>query len=291
MFINGSFLSASFLTSPQPTFQELPYNKVIIYGEGNFDKIWIRNIEEDQSYYDSITSILDYQPEFDSDTVFLAEFNDNLSAGNVSSGGEPIVSWVVNKRRIDGNINYLVGEFDPSVSRAIDYRVQNGNSYVYQITPKTTSRLGQPLLSNGVLSNYYGIFLIDEDTGLVFNFDINGNLGTLTASDDQTVYNTFNQFPTISIGDRNYLSGTISGIVPSTLNYCETGLIQSADFIDTVQDFVNNKSRKLLKTRKGDIFEIDTRNFRRSQLRNEMQEQLDVVSFDFIEVAEVDEYK
>ena len=291
MFINGAFVGATFVTVPQIAFQELPYNKVTIFGEGTFDKIWIRNIAEDEAYYDAINSVIDYQPTFDSDTVFLAEFENSLSAGNVESGGEEVIAWVVNKRNVNGSINYLVGEFEPNITETIDFRTQDGESYIYQITPKTATKLGQPLVSDTITSEYYGIFLIDEDTGLSLNFDLNGSISTLGASDDQTTYNTFNQFPTISIGDRNYLSGTIRGIVPENLDYCDNGFIQSADFIDTVQDFVNNKSRKLLKTRKGDIFEIITRNFNRSQWVNELQEQVDVVSFDFVEVEQVNEYK
>lgn len=64
--------------------------------------------------------------------------------------------------------------------------------------------------------------------------------------------------------------------------------MQSADFIDLIQDFVNNKTDKLLKTKKGDIFRIVTSNFSRSQFVQESKEQVDVVSFDFEQIERVD---
>jgi len=292
MFVNGYFLGVSFISNPITPFEKTTYDRVELFGgQAIYDKLWIRNIEEDDDYYESITNVEDYQPTFDSDTVFLAEFENNLKAGNVDTGGDPIESFIVTKRKIGSSINTSVGEFDVNTTSVIDYRVQKGSNYVYQVTPKTADALGSPFVSETVESDYYGIFLIDEDTGLSINFDINGEIGTTNALDDQTVYNTFNRYNTISIGNRNALVGTISGIVPETLTYCTDGFIQSSDFIDTVQDFVNNGNAKLLKTRKGDIYKVITRNFRKSQLENKIQEQISVVSFDFEEIEDVTEYK
>jgi hypothetical protein len=64
--------------------------------------------------------------------------------------------------------------------------------------------------------------------------------------------------------------------------------MQSSDFIETIQDFVNNKSSKILKTKKGDIFNIVTSNFSRSQFLQQSKEQLDIVSFDFEQINTVE---
>lgn len=290
MILGGSFLGSAFLTNGVVIFNENSYDKITLFGEGKFDKVWIRNVE-DSAYYNTITNIEDYVPVFDTDTSFLAEFNGNLSAGSLSTGGDPILSWIVSKRSSNGNINRLVGEFAPNISSAYDYRAKRGENYIYQITPKTETQLGQSLLSTQIESEYYGIFLIDEDSGLILNFNLNGNIGNMSANDDMTIYETFNKYGTISKGKRNYLSGTIQGVVPETLDYCTNGVIQGTDFIDLVQDYVASDSSKLLKTRKGDIFKIETSNFSRSQFVNESRQQVDMVSFDWVEIEDVIEYK
>ena len=290
MFLGGSFLGATFLTNGVIIFESNSFNKITLYGEGKFDKAWIRNIE-DSSYYDSIVDVQDYQPQFDADTVFLAEFNDNLSAGNISSGGDPIVSWIVSKRSSEGVINRLVGEFAANISSIFDFRVQKGESYTYQVTPKTSTTLGQPLLSESVDSEYKDIFLIDEDTGLVLNFGLNGTLDSMRAEDDVTIHKTFNKFDTIAQGDRNFLTGKVSGVVPESLDYGQDGIVQGTDFVDLVQDFVNNKSSKLLKTKKGDILKIRTKGFSRTQFVGKSKEQLDVISFDWVQIEDVIEYR
>jgi hypothetical protein len=285
-FMDGSFVGVSFVLSADPIFAEIPYDKLEIFGEAVFDKLWVRNMDEKDANMDLINNFSEYSPSFDSNTSFLAEFNDNLSAGNISSSGEPVKSWLVNKRKIGTRINSFVGEYDKDVTAINDFRVKNGESYIYQITPKTETKLGQPLLSEEVVFDTYGIFLIDEETGMSINFEIEGDIGSMSAEDDKTSYNTMNQFNTIAFGDKNVLKGTISGIVNKESTYCN-GIIQSSDFIDLIQDFVNNKTKKLLKTRKGDIYEIVTNNFSRTQFEKRIREQLDVVSFDFEQISRV----
>jgi len=289
IFINGSFIGASFPVLSVPIFAKIPYNKLTIFGAGIFDKIWVRNMGEDTAYYDAINTVFQYQPTFDNNTVFLADFSNNLSAGNISSGGEDIDSWIITKRKIGESINKLVGEFSFDTSTAYDFRTQVNENYIYQITPKTANTLGQPLVTNVEASSYNGLFLIDEETGLSIDFSANGEIGAINARDDQTIHRTLNKHDTISIGDKNTLSGTISGIVNSNLRYCD-GIIQSPEFIDTVQDFVNNKSSKLLKTKKGDIYKIVTWGFSKTVFVNAVKEPLDVISFSWQEIEDVTDY-
>ena len=290
-FISGTFVGATFIADTTPEFIKSLYDKVTIYGSDSypiFDKLWIRNIVDDSTYFEDLVNFIDYQPTFDANTVFFADFdNGSLSAGNVSAGGEDAIAWRVTKT-IDGRSqSYLVGEFPISTTQAVDYRVRNGETYKYEITAKTATKLAQPLETETIIAEHYGLFLIDEETNLCINFDMNGVLGNMSAEGDYTSYKTFNQFNTVSIGAKNALKGTISGIVNENSSYCD-GVIQSADFIDLIQDYVNNGTKKLLKTRKGDIFEIATSNFSRSQFVNESRQQVDVVSFDFEQIERVE---
>jgi len=285
-FINGNFVGVSFVLNSSPEFIKSSYDRVTIYGSSILDKIWIRNVL-DGDYYNNIDKASDYNPEFNKDTVFLAEFNNNLSAGNFSSGGEQLVSWIVTKRKIGTNINIFVGEYGSKILEIYDFLTKNNSEYIYQISPKTASKIGQPILSDTIVAEYNGIFLIDVDAGLSINFNLNSNIGNMSAEDDKTSYKTFNKFNTISIGDKNTLKGNISGVVNSNETYCN-GIMQSSDFIETIQDFVNNKSSKILKTKKGDIFNIVTSNFSRSQFLQQSKEQLDIISFDFEQINTVE---
>jgi len=289
MFLNADFLGISYTSTPAPIEILTKFDKLTIYGEGVFDRIWITNRIEPSSFYDSL-SLSNYNPNFAQDTVFLAEFNNTLSAGNISSEEESVEQWKVTKRRNGTNINKLVGYVDDKTKTLKDYRVQKEQEYIYEVIPITQNTMGVPLVSPTIKTEYYGCFLIDETTGMILNFDLNLNTGNISAEDDVTEYQTYGKFNTYSQGSRNFLKGTISGIVPERLSLDTDEFIQSADFVKEVQDFINNGNPKLLKTRKGDIWKVRTHSFSRSQLNEGISQQVDVISFGFSQLEDVEEY-
>lgn len=290
MLFNVNFINLSFFKGSNLLPTITSYDSMTIFGGGIFDKLWIVNKD--------ITKISDQEmqqyfniPKWTIDTTFLANFNLNLTAGNIDIPGENPVAWRISKRAKDSSINQYINTVPPTITEYKDYIVKNGTEYIYEITPITTNAMGQALKSTSILSDYYGWFLIDEEEGICFNFDINVESGSINAESDQTEYETFNQFNTYSQGKRNFIRGNIKGIVPESLPINgTTQMIQSPEFIQTLQDFINNGKRKLLKSRKGDMWYVMTTDFSREQLSDSIQDQIDVVSFSFSEVGKVSGY-
>lgn len=293
MFISGDWIGASFFLDGIPVFENKAYNKVELFGGDSTyaisDRFWIKN-NIDTSYFEAVEKVSDYNPTFSGDTIFLTNFINNLDGGNISGSGEPLIAWLYLKRNINESINHTIGLFPPETSSYRDFRVQKGQTYIYTAFPVTETKVGQPVISENVTSDYYGMYFIDEDNGLVLNFDANGIIGQTNSNDDINIYNTQNQFDTISKGDKNYLSGTVSGVVSSNPNICEE-IVQPSEFITLVQDFVASSSKnKLLKTRKGDIYKIETSGFSKVPLDERIPEQVERVSFNWIQTERLTDF-
>lgn len=285
MLLNGMFVGMSLIPSGTLEFIKHTYDKVTLYGNAIFDKVWIRNIAEDDAYFDAITQVLDYQPVWDSDTVFLADFEGDLLAGNIQASGD-ILSWIVN-RKVEGSTIYeKVDEVDYEVTELMDYKVPNGETVSYQILPITTTEVAEPLETEVVASDYSGWFIIDETTETTFHFNVNLQSGSITADEDQTEFTTFNKYNTVSQGSRNFVRGQVSAVVPEELT-CDGQLIQSSEFITSLQNFVNNGNKKILKNRKGDIWYVMTKGFARNKVNDNIREQVDSVTFNFVEVEAI----
>lgn len=293
MFFGGSWLGATFFTDGIPVFENKAYDKLELFGgDAQYaisDRVWIKN-NLSTAYFEAVDKIADYNPTFSGDTVFLANFNNNLDGGNISGSGEALVGWLVQKRNINETVNHTIGIFPPETASYRDFIVQKGQTYVYTTFPVTETKIGQPVVSENVISDYYGIYFIDQDNGLVLNFDANGSIGQTSAVDDMNTYSTQNQFDTISKGSKNYLTGTVSGVVSANPNICDE-IVQTTEFIDLIQDFVASSSKnKLLKTRKGDIYRIETSGFTKTQFEERNSEQLERVSFNWIQTERLTDY-
>lgn len=283
MFLSGSVVGMSIVTSTPPIFPNVPYDTVKIFGSGIFDKIWIRNKEIDEGFLGTIDTVFEYNPVWDADTVFLAEFDSNLTAGNVEAGGGELIGWLINKRKSGDLVTTRVGEVDKDTTELVDYRVVDKDSVVYQIVPKTETVLGTPLETEEVLSEYDGWFLIDEQTNTTYKFRLQFSSDTASANTSQVVFRTHNKFPTISQTESNYITGGISAIVPEEVT-SDGKIVQSVRFVEGLQDFIGNGKPKLLKSRKGKIMRVMTNGFSYSQVDDSTQEQTNSISFSFTEI-------
>lgn len=286
MFLGGSLVGLTTITSSSPIFSNFSYNKVTIFGTGTFDKIWIRNKVVGSSFFDSVENVFDYNPSWDSDTVFLADFENNLTAGNVESNGGQLTNWIVNRKLAGETTLTRIAELDKDTESFVDYRVTNNENVVYQIRPKTEDAIGLGLESNEVESKYNGWFLIDETNNIVYKFLLELNSGSLGANTNQTVYETFNQFPTISQTDTNYITGSLTAIVPEEITV-DGKIVQSAPFVTQLQDFIENGQEKLLKSKKGRIFRVMTNGFSSMQFVEGTVEQVESITFNFTEIGRV----
>jgi hypothetical protein len=122
-------------------------------------------------------------------------------------------------------------------------------SYIYNIFPSTINEIGEPLETSELTTDYYGWFLIDEETGTCYEFNLNTQSGEIQTETDFTEYKNYTKYPGFSIGDRKYIRGTVSAIVGEIT--VDGKLDQTTDYLDGLRDFILNGKEKLLKNPKG----------------------------------------
>ena len=103
MFLAGSFLGLSTFQSVEGSNIPLrhTYQKIRIYGNATIDKLQIKNIEMSDEDLQNI--IMTDNSIWDINTLAMAEFENDLIAGNISNLINPVTKWQVNRREVSGS--------------------------------------------------------------------------------------------------------------------------------------------------------------------------------------------
>ena len=260
------------------------YDTVTLFGQGYFDKVHIQNTEVSQSVIESYTLDL-YAPSWGGTTIFLANFEDNLNAGNVlTESGNTLIGWIVTRREQGSSLAETICNPDIDETGCIDTTAQLGKTYIYDVYPYTDYEVGESLESAPVTVDYYGYFLIDPDNGTAYKFDLNVISGQMANDSGMTEYETFTERNAYSFVDKNIMRCNITAVVGEDE---EGELSQTVDLLDTLKAFINNGKEKIFKTRKGQVFRGITTNYQQTPINDELAEQIYSVSFDFIESDDV----
>lgn len=269
--------------------------KITTFPNQKVDYMWIKNGTANQALIDS-TYVAGFIPTFDNGTLALANYNDGtLDAGNILDIPVDIEFWSVFRRQ--GTVIEEVGRFPASTTEIYDYMVGNKSEYDYLIFPETSSLAGSPITSNMVNTKWWNWSIISynepEDgkhyslVDEVWMFDLDIETAPLTQNLNRNVYKGYTKFPKISEGQLNYLSGSVSSLLG---NFS----CQNHDYQDTVEmqeafsEFINNGKKKILKSRKGNVWICETmsNNFKMSDTHKEQQTS---IGFEFVEVASTDD--
>jgi len=282
MFLNGTFLGYSSFLASQLQPMSIAYNKISINGVAVFDKL---HVVIDTLTLDYLLSLnITEELSWTTNTVMEAEFNNNLNAGNLNLGGT-VTKWEVYRVANNSSALVKVASLSGDAESFIDYTIPAYDTYTYSVFGSTSTEISEPLTAAPVYADFFNYFLVDEDTNTVYLFDLNASLGTTQNQEDVTIYNTYNQFPTISQGARKYRTTNLSAICGDV--ECNNVLTQPPVYIDSLRDFIMNGRSKIFKTRKGDVQRVYTSNFSYSLFNEGIKTQPMVVSFDITELSEV----
>lgn len=282
MYLNGTFLGYSTFLTPQQSPVSALYNKISLYGEGYFDKV--HALSTSMTLLELLAIDITTEISWDSNTIMLAEFNNNLNAGNLNLGGN-VQNWEVYRLAEDDPTLVKVATVAGTEENFIDYRVPPFDTYTYSVFGVTSTEISEPLTALPVDVEFYNYFLIDEDTNTVYAFDLNAETGVYEFQQDLTSYDTFNQYPTFSQGARNYFITDITALC-GTVN-CDGTFTQPPNYILTLKDFVMNGRSKIFKTRKGGVYRVYTSDFRTSVMEHGVKSQPMTVSFKITQLSEV----
>jgi hypothetical protein len=257
---------------------------VTLFGPGYFDKVHIQNTEVSQSVIESYTLDL-YAPSWGGTTIFLANFEDNLNAGNVLVASEnPLIGWTITRRELGSSLAETICETDINTNNCVDTTAQLGKTYIYDVYPNTEEEVGEALESAPVTIDYSGYFLIDPEDGTAYKFDLNLVSGAMTNDSGMTEYETFTEHNAYSFTKKSIMRCNISAVIGEDDN---GELSQTVELLDLLKAFINNGKEKIFKTRKGQMFRGVTTNYQQIPINDDLREQIYSVSFDFIESNDV----
>ena len=226
------------------------------------------------------TEKIDFEQIWDFDTsVFLADFEGNLEAGNIQSGGEIITGWRIKRKAEDIDLFYTLADLDTSVISYIDYRPRNNINYTYAIFSVSASGESLGIEESGSI-DFFGWFLTDNTNTYKFDIGWDGlKSSSINTNQDVHLYKNYTKYPVPSFGPRNYRTGSITAI-PYTGDY-EINLT----VLDEIREFIDDKEEKWLKNTAGEIFKVITSGFRYKYLDKPTEQPHDI-TFEYSEVAE-----
>ncbi len=273
------------------------YNKATLYGDSMVDYIWVHNKVDSQSEINQTLGYT-YEPKWDANTFLLALFNNTLNGGNVTSVGDKILYWQVYKRKRGEATLRFLARVPASQYALYDFNAVNNAEYQYILFAETAEYISAPLQQDGYTVTSWWNWSLTKltksetddkiyyaDSKNVWLFDTEVQSGALQQNLDKATIENFTQFPKISTGKKNYLTGSISAFLsnPHNARYEDT-IEQYNAFID----FIADENPKLLKDRKGNGWIVDTTS-NQMQYNDVTAEQITTVNFDFVQLDDLDD--
>lgn len=273
------------------------YNKATLYGDSMVDYIWVHNKVDSQNEINQTLGYT-YEPKWDANTFLLALFNNTLNGGNVTSVGDKILYWQVYKRKRGEATLRFLARVPASQYALYDFNAVNNAEYQYILFAETAEYISAPLQQDGyTVTSWWNwsltkltksetndkIYYADSKT--VWLFDTEVQSSALQQNLDKATIENFTQFPKISTGKKNYLTGSIGAFLsnPHNARYEDT-IEQYNAFID----FIADENPKLLKDRKGNGWIVDTTS-NQMQYNDVTAEQITTVNFDFVQLDDLDD--
>lgn len=225
-------------------------------------------------------------------TEYLAKFDNNLEVGNVA-GGESFVGYRFKRVNVSTGLTKTIAELVPkdTLTRTLkDSTTVNNTLYKYGIYVVNANGESVVQLSEEVQNNFFGSFLISQDSETIYHF--NSGFGTglqlneITQNTQQAIYENNDQFPIVANGVMNYAS---SGLTAFIEEYDEDGCIIpiNVDKVNALKGFITNGQTKIYKDYMKNIYLVTTNSFSRAIASNEGIQVYKSVSFQWVQVGEV----
>lgn len=226
--------------------------KEFLLQDGIFDEFYVTQ-RTDFKAGDSVPKIWDF------DTIIHALFNGNLLGGNVEYTVDEVSKLRI-KCREAGTYHWVTLYEIPLSKNAdmrferLDYYRKAGKTYEYAIVPVLADDYEGNYTTNTVLSDFDGIWLIDRDSAI--HAELNVDLSTNRNTKSNVIETSGSKYPYIyHYGDLNYVSGTVKAFF---LEYNESmgdyDIDNAVDYRYIVESFLTNKKPKVIKHFDGRIF-------------------------------------
>lgn len=273
-----------------PKIVPTSYQGITLYGKGGFGRLYGVNYvytEAEQNELDGNQPFPDR--EWTIKTFILANFQNSLQAGNITSLPEPLDGWILSRKAKEDVKFTTLGLLGALDTQFIDRLAASNEDYTYRLIPKTGSLLGAPLDSDETSTDFTQVVLLDPDTEQGFSFCLDLRMSEINIEEDLSVKDTRGKYQTILKGNKRVNTGTI-GFLATSSAVDDNELQQDIAYLKEFEDFILDSSKaKILKLPKGYIFKVFTSDFsktKRTSVNNQGQT-LYTISFSFREVGEV----
>lgn len=283
-FLQGIFLGGSFFSKPESStpFVPIEYDELEIFGDadGFVDKIYVTT----ESHGKMIPNI---EPVWTPLVIIFADFFNSLSCGNIVGITNPVLNYIVYRRRDTDTIFKKLATIPVEQTEYNDYEVKSNKQYLYRVFAQSTDELSSPLDADPVDVKFETYSFTDEDTGETYVFSLDVSPSSIVTNSGLIVRESpYAEKPHINQRKTKYIVGNLSAVAGSI--DIDTGeLIYPQDYIDGMRDFFYNGKTKIYKDPRGRGWKVRTDNFVDSYKRYS-PDQIANISLSFVEKKSLD---
>lgn len=264
----------------------------------SYSKLELKNMIIDEIYIDEDITIpytIDKPDGWNYRTVIDSKFNNSLEGGSVQANNFQIEK-VRFQRRLTDEVEWQdVGEIeykphDQLLYEVIDKNIQNDFEYQYSILPITATVLGNRVVSDGIVSEFEGIFLSDKNNNyrLLYNIKTDSMQHNISTAILEPLNS---QYPIVIDGNLDYRSGGIKALFVSTetANRNDGKVTIRAEKLgrDRLMKFLKNRKPKVLRQPNGEIMLVRIVDKPQEEYINNVTG-IASVSFKFVEIGGMD---
>ena len=249
----------------------MSYNNITLYDGQTVNYLLVidHTLTEDEK---NIINTNEYEPswtDFD-DIIILSPYNDNIHSSYLRDMGLNVAGYTVYRQKIGENTLHKVDSVYYESNYIIDYLVSNKQTYRWYVFPyDINATYYNPLVTDDITTNwnswtisflaerYYPHTTIKYYTvNDVWTFKM--SIGSKITGDaiiqnrDVTYHKNYSEYPKVSIGDSNYLTGSFTCLLGNVDNLTYK-YNDSIEKIKAWEKAVNSKNPVLIKDPKGRI--------------------------------------
>lgn len=265
------------------------WNSISVSGDLNIRYVWIEDRElssEEVDLYKDVTVV----PTWDNETLMLALYNGNLSAGNISSE-EPLTGWIVYRNDVGSAFLRRITSVESYVNSFVDYSVRNMTGVIYYVSPIFGEKIGAVASSNVVSPQWWDWSLIVcSESGndvyqyqKTYSFDLDVSSGSMNNNTTFNELQNFTKYAKIQNSTANYWSGTLSAFIG---NCSDVAYSDSVELMDELKALTTDGRDKFLKDRKGNLWKVRLNSPISEKITDEYVEQAVVVTIGWAEIGD-----